>query len=265
MARAVFGICGGIPLPSPMWRSSTSPMPPPPGSQAPSRTDRAAGRSLLLGGLFAIPVPHMPIWARDRSWVIAANVLWGINRGPAWSTTAVMKIDLDGPARHALATGLNEAVGYGAMAAASMLAGSPRACWCEEPAAPHSWMPDHWPLPRARPHEPADHGPGQPAGIGLPFAAGGGGRCRPARLAGPCRCRPSPLAGPRLHGQGRARGLVADALGMRTALWVAAVLNVATALAASWCLRETHPTLSRRFPPTAGTGHVGVPRYCRRR
>jgi MFS family permease len=45
-------------------------------------------------------------------WIVAANVLLGVNQGLAWSMTVVMKIDLAGPARRGLALGLNEAAGY---------------------------------------------------------------------------------------------------------------------------------------------------------
>jgi MFS family permease len=69
-------------------------------------------RLLVLGWLFALPVPLLiavaPAW-----WVIvAANVLLGLNQGLAWSMTVVMKIDLVGPTRRGLALGLNESAGY---------------------------------------------------------------------------------------------------------------------------------------------------------
>ena len=78
---------------------------------------------LLLGWLFAVPVPLMLIWAPSWGWVIAANVLLGLNQGLTWSTTVIMKIDLVGPRQRGLAMGLNEAAGYGAVAVTSMAAG----------------------------------------------------------------------------------------------------------------------------------------------
>ena len=78
---------------------------------------------LLVGWLFAVPVPLMLIFAPDWGWVVAANVLLGVNQGLTWSTTVVMKIDLVGPAQRGLAMGLNEAAGYGAVAVTSLLAG----------------------------------------------------------------------------------------------------------------------------------------------
>ncbi|MFB0833913.1 MFS transporter [Arthrobacter halodurans] len=78
---------------------------------------------LLVGWLFALPVPLMLIFAPSWGWVVAANVLLGINQGLTWSTTVVMKIDLVGPRQRGLAMGLNEAAGYGAVAVTSLLAG----------------------------------------------------------------------------------------------------------------------------------------------
>ena len=78
---------------------------------------------LLVGWLFAVPVPLLLIWAPDWGWVVAANVLLGINQGLTWSTTVVMKIDLVGPKQRGLAMGLNEAAGYGAVAVTSLVAG----------------------------------------------------------------------------------------------------------------------------------------------
>ena len=87
-------------------------------------SDRHGRKPVLLAGwLFAVPVPLMLILAPNWGWVIAANVLLGINQGLTWSTTVVMKIDLVGPRQRGLAMGLNEAAGYGAVAVSSLLAG----------------------------------------------------------------------------------------------------------------------------------------------
>src|SRR4051812_6644332 len=43
-------------------------------------------RVLVAGWLFAFPVPAMVIWAPSWAWIVAANVLLGINQGLAWST-----------------------------------------------------------------------------------------------------------------------------------------------------------------------------------
>jgi MFS family permease len=78
---------------------------------------------LVVGWLIAVPVPLMLIWAPSWGWVVAANVLLGLNQGLTWSTTVIMKIDLVGPARRGLAMGLNEAAGYVAVAATALATG----------------------------------------------------------------------------------------------------------------------------------------------
>ena len=86
--------------------------------------DRYGRKPVLLAGwLIGLPVPIVLIVAPTWGWIVAANVLLGINQGLTWSTTVTMKIDLVGPARRGLAMGLNEAAGYGALAAAALLTG----------------------------------------------------------------------------------------------------------------------------------------------
>lgn len=67
---------------------------------------------LLLGWIAGVPVPIALMVAPTWTWVIAANILLGINQGLTWSSTVVMKIDLAGPRRRGLAMGLNEFAGY---------------------------------------------------------------------------------------------------------------------------------------------------------
>ena len=69
-------------------------------------------RLLLLGWVFALPVPLLIALAPNWWVIVAANVLLGLNQGFAWSMTVVMKIDLVGPVRRGLALGLNESAGY---------------------------------------------------------------------------------------------------------------------------------------------------------
>lgn len=78
---------------------------------------------LLVGWLFGVPVPIVLILAPSWGWVVAANVLLGVNQGLAWSTTVLMKIDLVGPERRGTAMGLNEAAGYGAVAVGAWTTG----------------------------------------------------------------------------------------------------------------------------------------------
>jgi len=63
------------------------------------------------------------MWADSWNWIIAANVLLGINQGLAWSSTVVMKIDLVGEKQRGFAMGLNEFAGYIALAIVAFLTG----------------------------------------------------------------------------------------------------------------------------------------------
>jgi MFS family permease len=86
--------------------------------------DRYGRKPVLVAGwLLGLPVPLLIIWAPSWGWVVAANVLLGINQGLCWSTTVIMKIDLAGPERRGLAMGLNEAAGYLAVAVTAYLTG----------------------------------------------------------------------------------------------------------------------------------------------
>ena len=78
---------------------------------------------LVVGWLFALPVPLLVMWAPSWSWIVVANVLLGINQGLAWSTTVIMKIDLVGPERRGFAMGLNEFAGYLAVALSALATG----------------------------------------------------------------------------------------------------------------------------------------------
>lgn len=78
---------------------------------------------LLLGWVFALPIPFIFFYTNSWSWIIFANVLLGINQGLAWSTTVVMKIDLVGDKDRGLAMGLNEFSGYLAVGLSGGLAG----------------------------------------------------------------------------------------------------------------------------------------------
>jgi len=88
-------------------------------------SDRFGRRPVLIAGwLVGLPVPLLIIAAPTWTWIIVANVLLGVNQGLTWSTTVVMKVDLVGPRRRGLATGLNEAAGYGAVALTALATGA---------------------------------------------------------------------------------------------------------------------------------------------
>lgn len=83
------------------------------------------GRKWLLvaGWIVAIPIPFILMYANSWSWIIAANILLGINQGLSWSSTVVMKIDLVGDKQRGFAMGLNEFAGYLALALVGFLTG----------------------------------------------------------------------------------------------------------------------------------------------
>ena len=88
-------------------------------------SDRYGRKPVLVAGwVIGLPVPLLIIWAPSWTWIVAANVLLGVNQGLAWSTTVIMKIDLAGPARRGLAMGLNEAAGYLALAGTALATGA---------------------------------------------------------------------------------------------------------------------------------------------
>jgi MFS family permease len=87
--------------------------------------DRIGRKRLLVAGwLVALPVPILIGLAPSWWFIVAANLLLGINQGLAWSMTVVMKIDLAGPARRGLALGLNEAAGYLGVAVTAFATGA---------------------------------------------------------------------------------------------------------------------------------------------
>ncbi len=83
------------------------------------------GRKKLLtvGWLVGIPVPFVLMYANSWNWIVAANVLLGINQGLTWSSTVMMKIDLVGERQRGFAMGLNEFSGYLAVAAVAFFTG----------------------------------------------------------------------------------------------------------------------------------------------
>ncbi len=83
------------------------------------------GRKKLLvaGWIIGIPIPFILMFAPSWNWIIAANVLLGINQGLTWSSTVVMKIDLVGEKQRGFAMGLNEFAGYIAVALVAFLTG----------------------------------------------------------------------------------------------------------------------------------------------
>ncbi len=78
---------------------------------------------LVLGWLFALPIPFILMNATSWNWVVFANILLGINQGLTWSSTVVMKIDLVGERNRGTAMGINEFAGYFAVGVVALLTG----------------------------------------------------------------------------------------------------------------------------------------------
>ena len=78
---------------------------------------------LILGWIFALPIPFILMNATHWNWVIFANILLGVNQGLTWSSTVVMKIDLVGEKDRGLAMGINEFAGYFAVGIVAFLTG----------------------------------------------------------------------------------------------------------------------------------------------
>src|SRR6266496_5923370 len=87
-------------------------------------SDRVGRKKILvIGWLFALPLPALILIAPSWRWVVLANMLLGVNQGLCWSTTVIMKIDLVGPRRRGLAMGLNEFSGYLALSLSALATG----------------------------------------------------------------------------------------------------------------------------------------------
>ena len=80
-------------------------------------------KTLVLGWAVGLPVPFLIMWAPTWEWIVAANVLLGVNQGLSWSMTVIMKVDLVGPRQRGLAVGLNEFAGYLAVGLTAFLTG----------------------------------------------------------------------------------------------------------------------------------------------
>jgi MFS family permease len=87
-------------------------------------TNLAAGGLAERVGRKRLLVPLLIGLAPSWWFIVAANLLLGVNQGLAWSMTVVMKIDLAGPRRRGLALGLNEAAGYLGVATTAFLTGA---------------------------------------------------------------------------------------------------------------------------------------------
>ena len=90
-------------------------------------------RVLILGWAIGLPVPFLIIWAPHWEWIVAANLLLGINQGLCWTATILMMMDLMGEKRRGLSTGLNESVGYSGVAITTLATGFIAASFAPSP------------------------------------------------------------------------------------------------------------------------------------
>jgi len=85
-------------------------------------SERVGRRPVLIWGwLIALPIPFIFLYAPSWNWIVAANVLLGINQGFTWSMTVTSKLDIVRPEQRGLATGFNEFAGYGGVALAGLI------------------------------------------------------------------------------------------------------------------------------------------------
>ena len=89
------------------------------------RVSEKVGRRkvLIWGWLVALPIPFIFLYAPSWNWIVAANILLGINQGFAWSMTVTSKLDIVRPEQRGVATGFNEFAGYGGVALAGLVTG----------------------------------------------------------------------------------------------------------------------------------------------
>ena len=78
---------------------------------------------LLWGWIAALPIPFIILYAPNWNWIVAANVLLGLNQGFAWSMTVTSKVDITTAEQRGLATGFNEFSGYSGVAIAGIITG----------------------------------------------------------------------------------------------------------------------------------------------
>ena len=78
---------------------------------------------LIWGWIAALPIPFIILYAPSWNWIVAANILLGINQGFAWSMTVTSKVDITTAEQRGLATGFDEFSGYSGVAIAGIVTG----------------------------------------------------------------------------------------------------------------------------------------------
>jgi len=80
-------------------------------------------RVLVTGWLLGLAEPVLIVLAPSWSWVVAANLLLGVQQGLCWTTLINMMIDHTDRANRGFATGFNEFAGYTGVALAAFASG----------------------------------------------------------------------------------------------------------------------------------------------
>jgi MFS family permease len=78
---------------------------------------------LIAGWVTALPLPIILIFAPSWGWIVAGNLLLGINQALTWSMAINAKIDLASPDQRGLAVGIDESFGYTGVAVGAWLTG----------------------------------------------------------------------------------------------------------------------------------------------
>eukprot|EP00283_Hemiselmis_rufescens_P002735 CAMPEP_0173418318 /NCGR_PEP_ID=MMETSP1357-20121228/506_1 /TAXON_ID=77926 /ORGANISM="Hemiselmis rufescens, Strain PCC563" /LENGTH=577 /DNA_ID=CAMNT_0014380797 /DNA_START=38 /DNA_END=1771 /DNA_ORIENTATION=- len=78
--------------------------------------------AILIGWIFAIPMPFMVIYANNWWSVATSNLFLGIQQSLVWSSTIFLMIDLVGQKHSGAAVGLNETFGYTSQAITTVIA-----------------------------------------------------------------------------------------------------------------------------------------------
>lgn len=78
---------------------------------------------LVFGWITALPIPAVLIFAPSWTWIVAGNILLGVNQALTWSMAINAKIDLAGPEQRGLAVGIDESFGYTGVAVGAWITG----------------------------------------------------------------------------------------------------------------------------------------------
>jgi MFS family permease len=84
---------------------------------------------LIAGWVTALPLPIILIYAPSWGWIVAGNLLLGINQALTWSMAINAKIDLAGPEQRGLAVGIDESFGYSGVAVGAWITGVIAGVW----------------------------------------------------------------------------------------------------------------------------------------